>query len=80
MTSSTELGACALNRLQIHEMVLTVFCSEMTMATRCSILEGSLTFLAIFRTVEAVRLSVLRMWTLPIAEKCARGARAKLLR
>ncbi len=38
------------------------------MATRCSILEGSLTLLVIFRTVSAVPLSVWRMWTLPAAE------------
>ncbi len=59
-------------------MVFTVFCSEMTMATRCSFLEGSLTLLAIFRTVSAVRLSVSRMWTLRTAENVLVGGRGEI--
>ncbi len=49
-------------------MVLTVFCCEKTMATRCRILEESFTFLAIFRKVSVVRLSVWRMCALLKAE------------
>ncbi len=50
------------------KIFLIGFCSDETIESRCSILEGSFTSRTIFRTFSAVRLSGWRMCTLHIAE------------
>ncbi len=60
--SRTEQDANSLKYSQLY------FVFDMTIETRCSILDRSFTFRTIFRTFSAVHLSVWRMWALRIAE------------